>query len=74
MKPTLKAPITQRLNLYIAKVLSNVAFNFNLRRYILGAWALSLAAHGVFTLAAYHNYPGGVALARRCRLTLSNPL
>jgi len=31
---------------------------------VSGAWALSLAAHGVFTLAAYHNYPGGVALAR----------
>ena len=31
---------------------------------IVGAWALSLAAHCAFSLASHHNYPGGVALAR----------
>jgi len=33
MKPTLKAPGTKRLKLEHDKLLSNFAFNFNLRRY-----------------------------------------
>jgi len=36
IKPTLKAPGAKRLNLKYDELLSNVAFNFNLRRYILG--------------------------------------
>jgi len=35
IKPTLKAPGTQRLNLKCDGPLSNVAFKFNLRRYIM---------------------------------------
>jgi len=34
IKPTLKAPASQRLKLEHAKLLSNFVFNFNLRRYI----------------------------------------
>ena len=33
MKPTLKAPGSKRLKLEHEKLLSNVGFNFNLRRY-----------------------------------------
>ena len=33
MKPTLKPPESKRLKLEHEKVLSNFAFNFNLRRY-----------------------------------------
>jgi len=35
MKPTLKPPGSKRLKLYHEKLLSNFAFNFNLRRYIM---------------------------------------
>ena len=35
IKPTLKAPGTKRLKLNFDEPLSNVAFNFNLRRYIM---------------------------------------
>ena len=34
IKPTLKAPGSKRLKLEDEKLLSNVAFNFNLRRYL----------------------------------------
>ena len=34
IKPTLKAPGTKRLKLKYDELLSNVAFKFNLRRYI----------------------------------------
>ena len=34
IKPTLKAPATERLKLKHYELLSNVAFKFNLRRYI----------------------------------------
>ena len=37
IKPTLKAPGTQRLNLKYDELLSSFAFNFNLRRYTEGA-------------------------------------
>jgi len=37
IKPTLKAPGTKRLKLNYDKLLSNVAFKFNLRRYTRGA-------------------------------------
>ena len=36
MKPTLKSPETKRLNLKYDNLLSKFAFNFNLRRYIVG--------------------------------------
>jgi len=36
MKPTLKAPGTERLKLKYDIMLSSFAFNFNLRRYIMG--------------------------------------
>jgi hypothetical protein len=36
MKPTVKAPIYERLKLTCDDLLSNVAFNFNLRRYTAG--------------------------------------
>ena len=35
IKPTLKPPGTRRLKLKCHKLLSNVAFNFSMRRYIL---------------------------------------
>jgi hypothetical protein len=37
MKPTLKAPGSQRLKLKYDETLSNFGFNFNLRRYITAA-------------------------------------
>jgi hypothetical protein len=40
MKPTLKAPGTKRLKLKHDEPLSNVAFNFNLRRYSVGVRAV----------------------------------
>ena len=36
IKPTLKAAETKRLKLKYHKLLSNIAFNFNLRRYTVG--------------------------------------
>ena len=36
IKPTLKAPGSKRLKLEHEKLLSNFAFNFNLRRYTEG--------------------------------------
>jgi len=39
MKPTLKAPGTKRLKLRYDQLLSSVAFEFNLRRYNMGAEA-----------------------------------
>ena len=35
MKPTLKVSGTKRLKLKYEKLLSSVAYNFNLRRYIM---------------------------------------
>ena len=37
IKPTLEAPGCKRLKLQYVKLLSNFAFNFNLRRYSAGA-------------------------------------
>jgi len=36
MRPTLKLPGSKRVKLYHKKLLSNFAFNFNVRRYIGG--------------------------------------
>ena len=38
MKPTSRAPGSKRVTLENEKVLSNFAFNFNLRRYIQGTF------------------------------------
>jgi hypothetical protein len=47
MKPTLKAPGTERLKLTYDLSLSNFAFKFNLRRYITAA---ALAIQSLLTL------------------------
>ena len=44
IKPTLKAPGTKRLKLKYDEALKNLAFNFNLRRYIKGTWLAPAAA------------------------------
>ena len=44
IKPTLKAPGTKRLKLKYDKMLSNIAFKFNLRRYTKGARAVRVEA------------------------------
>jgi hypothetical protein len=49
IKPTLKAPATQRLQLKYVGLLSNIAFKFNLRRYSLVAAAEGRAAEAVGT-------------------------
>ena len=46
IKPTLKAPGITRLKLKCDKLLSNFAFKFNLRRYIMGLGA----PHGYYQL------------------------
>ena len=61
IKPTLKAPGTKPLKLKYGKLVSNFAFNFNLRRYIK-----ALTQHPAFDI----KNPNKVG---RCRLTLSNP-
>ena len=38
VNPTLKAPVSKRSKLKCDKLLSNVAFNFNLRRYMKVGW------------------------------------
>jgi hypothetical protein len=63
MKRVLTAPRTTRLKSQYDTLLSNVAFGFNLRRYIsekLKNFASELRA-------------SGSTLVGRCRLTLSNP-
>ena len=47
VKPTLRPPGTKRLKLKCDEVLSNLAFNFNLRHYIL-------VENGTFHMAAQH--------------------
>jgi len=43
IKPVLNAPGTKRLNLKYDEVLSNFAFKFNLRRYMMAAAKQGLA-------------------------------
>jgi len=62
MQPTLKAPGAKRLKLNYEGLLSNVAFNFYVRRYILDK--LDKAPH------VSKSYD---AKAGRCRLTPANP-
>ena len=47
IKPTLKAPGTNRLKLKYEKLLSNIAFNFNLRRYPKVGNDVLIGAHAV---------------------------
>jgi len=54
MKPVLKAPGTMLLNLRYHGPLSNVAFNFNLRRY-----SLERAAAALIRCDATHNFEEG---------------
>jgi hypothetical protein len=44
VKPTLKAPGTERLKLKAEELLSNFGFKFNLRPYVVGAGYLSSTA------------------------------
>jgi len=64
MKPKLKPPGTKRLKLTYDKLLSNVAFKSNLRRYILG---LTLPGVEVPIMSRSHS-----TMVGRCSLTLSN--
>ena len=59
LKPTLKAPETNRLKLEYQKMLSSFAFKFNLRRYNVVAAMMTVL---VITLAI---------MVRWCRMTLS---
>ena len=60
IKPTLKAPRTKRLKLNYNELLSNVAFNVNLRRYILAA---EVAVRDMRTVAAAVGHAVGHAAA-----------
>ena len=62
-KPKLKAPGTERLKLQYEKLVSSVAFNFNLRRY-------SMAMPGP---ADVMNGTSTCIVVGQCRMTLSNP-
>jgi hypothetical protein len=61
IKPTLKAPTTERLKLYNDELLSNAALKVNLRGYNTGYSSIALA------LALP---PGGRLVVGRCRMTL----
>ena len=59
IKPMSKPPGTKRLKLEYGKLLSKMAFNFNLRRNTEEVRRLQARLHATEV--------------RRCRLTLSNP-
>ena len=78
IKPTLKAPGTERLKLKCDEPLSNFAFKFNLRRYLQ-----QLAVDNIYpdtgsrkrilrhlSMCDTDSHPDKV---ERCRLTLPNP-
>jgi hypothetical protein len=65
IKPTLKAPGTQRSKLKYGKLLSSFAINFNLHRYIKDR-GMYLSNHGIWRIRDRK--------VGRCRLALSNPL
>jgi len=80
MKPTMKPPGSQRLKREHEKLLSNIAFNFNLRRYNLvdeefRSEQKVIAATVRELLKAYlrSKHPAATVGRCRCRLTLSNP-
>ena len=61
-KPKLKAPGTKRLKLRCDGPLSNVAFNFNLRRYIKGLILESYQTGHMIAVIPF------IAKVGRCRL------
>jgi len=63
IKPTLKASGTKRLNLTYHKLLSSLAFKFNLRRY----------TEGFAIQTAPGKWNENILQVGRCRLSLSNP-
>jgi hypothetical protein len=81
IKPTWKAPETIRLKPNHVRLLSNVAFKFNLRLYIEGSGAGGAVCVGAPRRGGgvCGGGGGGVGLIRRyqgravCRLSLSNP-
>ena len=66
IKPTLKAPGTQRLKLKYDKLLSSFAFNFNLRRYNTESDHLF---HLNYAVTLFNASEVG-----RCRFTASKPV
>jgi hypothetical protein len=66
MEPTMKATGSKRLKVKYDQLLSNVAFNFNLRRY-------SVAGIIAKTCVAPLDRARTMIQVGRCRLTLSNP-
>jgi hypothetical protein len=62
MKPKLKAPRTKRLTLKFKNLLSNFAFNFNLRRYNLFHLALERHRTECAAAAAAAAAAGGIAV------------
>ena len=64
MKPMLKPPGTKHLKLKCDILLSSLAFNFNLRRYIKDVCDITLDMQATAFVGAS---------VGRCRLTLSNP-
>jgi hypothetical protein len=67
MKPTLKVPGTERLKLKYDRLLSNLPFKFDLRRYIV-ALDYDEAKHASAACRGAHCIEVG-----RCKMTLSNP-
>jgi len=67
IKPTLKAPGTKRLKLKYDELLSNFAFDFNLRRYNEAITSLP-----DYTVQAW-GIPIDATKVGRCRLTHSTP-
>ena len=67
VKPKLKPPKTKRLRLKDDELLSNAAFKFNLRRFILGFGNLAALDFQARCMSAK------TPTVERCRLTLSNP-
>jgi hypothetical protein len=64
MKSTLKVPGSKRLKLEQEKLLSNFAFNFNLRRYIKGNNPAGMGDQVDFDKLEWE----GAITAGRCRL------
>jgi hypothetical protein len=84
MKHTFKAPVPYPLNLKYEKLLTSLAFKFNLRRYTKDIIHCLGGVHVLFPLLAPSTdasspFPSTAtateddSLVGRCRLTLSNP-
>ena len=57
IKPLLKAPGTKRLKVKYGKLLSNFAFKFNLRRFIMAVARFNLYVQSLMLLAGTYNHP-----------------